>query len=142
MLVKIYLFANKKKYLAVLVADNNQKSIKKIKAKSKNSIMFNMLTAAIKAIESLKFPVDLQVISPRNSFKQLPEITKNIPDQDYVKENFELWEHLERLISRHNSQKASKQTDSYNLRVEYQKIYNSTFKLNENENHKNMNKLF
>lgn len=142
MLVKIYLYADKNKYLAVLKAENNQNSTKKIKAKRKNSIMSNILTAAIKAIESLKFPVDLEIISPRNSFKQLPEITKKIPDQDYVKENFKLWEQLEQLISRHKSYKANKQTDNYNLRREYQKYYNSTFKLEENKNHKKMNKLF
>ena len=143
MKVTIYLYANKRIYTAVLVADNKKQSIKNIVQKNKGeSIMQNYIIAALKALRTLKFPVDIHIISPRNSFKMLPGIEEKIPKQDFVEENLEKWIEISDLIKKHKSYKANKHNDNKNLKSKWHYYRKSMVTSKDNPNIDKMDSLF
>lgn len=143
MKVTIYLYANKYIYDAILVADNEKQTIKKIEQKNKGeSIMQNYIIATLKALRTLKFPVDIQIISPRNSFKMLPGIEEKIPKQDFVAENIEKWKEISDLIKRHKSYTANKHKDNEKINKKWHYYRKSMVTSKNNQNLDKMDSLF
>ena len=143
MKVTIYLYANKKVYYAIMIANNKEKSIKKIKKERKTkSIMENYLLAAIVAFKSLKFPVNVKLISPRRTFSYMPDYENEIPEQDYIKDNMKLWKELSDLIKKHKSYIANRHTDNKKDFKEWQSLHSRVFSQKSNNNFDKMDTLF
>jgi hypothetical protein len=143
MKVKIYVYANKKVYYAIMMADNKEKSIKKIKKERKTeSIMENYLLAVLAAFKSLKFPVDVHLVSPRRTFSYMPDYEKEIPEQDYIKENMKLWKELSRFIKKHKSYIANRHTDNEKDFKDWQSLHSRVFSQQSNNNFDKMDTLF
>lgn len=143
MKVTIYLYANKYIYDAILVADNKKQTIKRIGQKHKGkNIMQNYTIAALKALRALKFPVDIHIISPKSSFKMLPDIEEKIPKQDFVAENIGKWKEISDLIKKHKSYKANKHKDNEKINKKWHYYRKSMVTSKDNQNLDKMDRLF
>lgn len=123
MKVKIIAYGNKKSYAARLIAGEYSKEIR---GQANNSAVRNTLIAAVKAIKKIKYPVDLEVVSCRNSFNQvIAEGIKKHKNQYYVRDNLKLWQEYKELINQHKSYKYTSHTENKADLMEFEKLYKS-----------------